>query len=174
MMETTNDNQFNNAAEMPDERPQFLKILCILSFVACGLMILVFSIGTMLLSLDESMVAEVWPQMVEANPAFESIDPVEFLHQFGMLCVYGLIATVFSLIGVIMMWRYEKIGLVIYAIAELSSNFFGLNMDMGEQEKSYGGTIFFILLDLVFIAMYFVNLKHMTKKTNNTFIQSGS
>ncbi len=173
-METSIDNQFNNNVEMPAERPQFLKVLCILSFVACGLMLLIYAFGTMVLGLNEEMIAGFWPQMVESNPAFESIDPMEFFHQFGMVCVYGLIATVFSLIGVIMMWRYEKIGLIVYAIAELATNFFGMNMDMGEQEKLYGGTIFFILMDLAFIAMYFVNLKHMNKNTNNTFIQSGS
>lgn len=170
-----NEIQFNSAEAMPEERPQFLKILCILSFVACGLLILVYSIGTMALAIDEEMIATFWTQVLEANPALENVDPLEFCYQFGMYCVYGLIATVFSLIGVIMMWRNEKIGFYLYVIAELSTNFFSLNIDMGEQEKSYGGLIFSIVIDLIFIAMYFVNLKHMNKNTNtDTFVQSGS
>lgn len=173
-METSNDNQFNNTIEMPVERPQFLKILCILSFVACGLLILVYSFGTMALAVDEAMIASFWSQVLESNPALENVDPLEFCHEFGMYCVYGLIATIFSLIGVIMMWRFEKIGFYLYAIAELSTNFFSLNINLGEEEKSYGGMIFSILIDLVFIGMYFVNLKYMNKNTNNTFIQSGS
>jgi hypothetical protein len=106
--------------------------------------------------------------MVESNPVFENIDPIEFFHAIGMVCIYGLIANIFSLTGVIMMWRYEKIGFFLYAIAELSSNFFSLDMDLGEQDKSYGGTILSIIIDLVFIGMYFVNLKYMNKNKTAT------
>ncbi len=60
------------------------------------------------------------------------------------------------------MWRLEKAGFFIYAIAELATNFFSLKMNTGE-ESSYGGTVFFIIIDLVFIALYFMNLKHMNK-----------
>lgn len=173
-METTNETLLNNPGEFQLERPQFLKILCILSFVACGLLILVYALGTMSLAVNEEMITAPWTQIVEANPTLENVDPIEFFHEVGMICVYGLIATIFSLIGVIMMWRYEKIGFYLYAIAELSTNFFSLNLKTGEEEKSYGGMIFFILIDLLFIAMYFVNLKYMNKQSNNTFIQSGS
>ena len=153
-------------------RPDFLKILCILSFVACGLWILLCSLGTVVLTLDEETIDKAWTKVVESNPQFENIEAVQFMHNFGMLCVYMLIANIFSLIGVIMMWRLEKIGFFVYVIAELSTHFFKL--DMGEQSQSNAGLIFGIIIDLIFIGMYLVNLKYMNKKNNNTFIQSGS
>jgi hypothetical protein len=155
------------------ERPQTLRILCILSFIGCGLMFLLYGIGSFFISMDEATIGTFWDKAVERSPELENVDPVAFFHEFGLYCIYGLIATVFSLIGVIMMWRLEKIGFYIYAVAELATNFFSVNMNTG-QEKSYAGTIFFIIVDLVFIVLYFMQLKYMNKKNNNTFVQTGS
>ena len=173
-MENTNYDQYLDESNTQPERPDFLKILCILSFVACGLMILVCLIGSMALSLDAETVNKAWEQVIASNPQLEELEPMEFMHSVGMWCVYTLIATVFSLIGVIMMWRLEKIGFIVYAVAELSTHFFTLDMGTNTKSQSSMGLIFGVVIDLVFIAMYFSNLKHMNKKNNNTFIQSGS
>ena len=172
-MESTNYDVYQTDTPNEPVRPDFLKILCILSFVACGLLILLCLLGTAVLGLDQETVDKVWVQVVETNPQFEDVDPMEFMHNFGMWCVYMIIATTFSLIGVIMMWRLEKIGFYIYVIAELSTHFFKL--DVGNPEsQSYSSLAFGMLIDLVFIFLYMRNLKYMNKKNNNTFIQSGS
>lgn len=172
-MDTTIDNDSTGMGSQAPQRPEFLKILCILSFIASGLMILIYLIGSFCLSLSEEMVSEAWTKVVESQPQLENVSATEFFHEVGMVSLYGLIINIFSLAGVIMMWRLEKIGFFIYAIAELAINFVGMNIDMG-QEKSYGGMIFSIVIDLVFIVLYAVNLKHMNKKNKNTFVQSGS
>jgi hypothetical protein len=154
------------------QRPESLKILCILSFIGCGLMLILYGIGSLFLSMDSTTIATFWDKVIESNPQLENADPVQFFHEFGMVCVYGLLATIFSLIGVIMMWRLEKIGFFLYAVAELATNFFSMNINSGE-EKSYGGVIFFVAIDLVFIVLYALNLKHMNRRNNNSFVQSG-
>jgi hypothetical protein len=153
-----------SAAEFPEspQRPEMLKVLCILSFIMCGLLLIAYSIGSMFISLKAETIAEVWEKVIESNPQFADRDPVEFFHEFGTVCLYGLIATVFSLVGVLMMWRLDRIGFFIYSVAELSTNLFSMS---GEAEtRSYGGTIFMVLLDLVFIALYFTQLKYMTRR----------
>src|SRR5688572_14933307 len=122
-MENISNDPQSHLLTLEEQRPEFLKTLCILSFIGCGLMILAYAIGTMSLGLTEEMIAQFWPQIVEKTPELEEVDPVVFFHDFGMVCVYSLIANIFSLIGVIMMWRLEKIGFFIYAIAELATNF---------------------------------------------------
>lgn len=159
-METNSSFQSNPAFSEP-ERPDFLKIICILSFVGTGLMILVFAIGSLLLAVDSQALEEVWPEVSKNNPQLENLDGPEFLNQVGWFCVYGLLANALSLIGVIMMWRLERMGFFLYALAELGANFLSLNLDMGGQQPGYGGMIFWMIVDLVFIALYFVNLKHM-------------
>jgi hypothetical protein len=155
-------------------RPDFLKILCILSFVACGLWILLCTLGAVFtLTMSPEMIEQVWAEIVKSTPEFEELDGVEFMHAVGMLCIYMIIANVFSLIGVIMMWRLERLGFFIYAIAELSTHFFSI--DAGKaKDQSIVGTVIMVLIDLAFIFMYFTNLKYMNKKNNNTFVQSGS
>ena len=162
-METTVENQFPEDMLSEPKRPDFLKILCILSFIACGLMILVFALGTMSLALDAETVDKFWGKVIESNPQFADEDPLDFFHKFGMFCLYSLIANIFSLAGVIMMWRLERVGFFIYALAELIPNF--ISIKVGNQEnESYVGLIVSLLIDLTFITLYFVNLKHMKKK----------
>jgi hypothetical protein len=156
-----NDTTSAEVQEAP-QRPEMLKILCILSFIMCGLLLIAYSVGTMFISLKAETINQVWDKVVESNPQFADRDPVEFFHEFGMICLYGLIATVFSLIGVIMMWRLDRIGFFIYTVAELATNLFSMSGD--NESRSLGGTIFMVLLDLVFIILYFTQLKAMTRR----------
>ncbi len=172
-MESPNYNMYQNDTENIPERPDFLKILCIFSFVSCGLWILVCALGTVVLTFDSAMIEKVWAQAIEDHPELSKIEPVQFMHDFGMWCIYSVIANIFSLIGVVMMWRLEKIGFFVYTIAELSTAFFWLSTASGE-EQSHSGTVFFIVIDLIFIGMYAANLKYMSRKNNNAYIQSGS
>jgi hypothetical protein len=166
-MENNYNDQFaNDLAPLPD-RPQFLKVLCILSFVACGLFILIYSLGSMAMGMSEETISGVWDKVIESQPQLESVNPVEFFHKVGKLCLYNLLTNIASLVGVILMWRLNKIGFVIYIIAELATNFMGLDMNVEGADKSSLSMIFSIAVDLVFIVMYALNLKYMNK-TNST------
>ncbi len=165
-MENNYNDQFaNDLAPLPD-RPQFLKVLCILSFVACGLFILIYSLGSMAMGMSEETISGVWDKVIESQPQLESVNPVEFFHKVGKLCLYNLLTNIASLVGVILMWRLNKIGFVIYIIAELATNFMGLDMNVEGADKSYLSMIFSIAVDLVFIVMYALNLKYMNKTTS--------
>ncbi len=170
MDDNFNNNFTNDTNPTLAQKPQFLKVLCILSIVACSLLIIIYTCGAFCLSLGQDSINSIWQKVIETQPQLEDVNPMEFFHEVGMVCLYALMANITALLGVIMMWNLNKIGFFIYAIAELSSNFFGLNMNVnGTETKSYTGTIFWILIDLIFIGMYFVNLKYMTKnKTQNS------
>jgi len=150
-------------AEPESERPQFLKILCILSFVASGLLLLIYAIGTLGLIMNEEIIGTFWNEAIKVQPVLENVDPIIFFHELGMICVYSLILNVISLIGIIMMWRLNKIGFYIYVFAEITANFLSLNLNTGEQNQAYSGLVFYIFIDLIFIGLYFMNLKHMNK-----------
>lgn len=165
-MENNYNDQFaNDLAPLPD-RPQFLKVLCILSFVACGLFILIYSLGSMAMGMSEETISGVWDKVIESQPQLESVNPVDFFHEVGKLCLYNLLTNIASLVGVILMWRLNKIGFVIYIIAELATNFMGLDMNVEGADKSSLSMIFSIAVDLVFIVMYALNLKYMNKTTS--------
>jgi len=68
-----------------------------------------------------------------------------------------------------MMWRLNKIGFFIYAVAEFITYFFGMDVSASsEKGNSYGSTIFMVILDIAFIAMYAANLKYMKKSAANS------
>jgi hypothetical protein len=107
-------------------------------------------------------------RMTESNPTINISDPAEFCKQIGMVGVLGLLAKTVTLIGAIMMWKLNKIGFFLYIAAELSTYFFGLDINASTEEgKSYGFLIFTIILDLIFVGMYALNLKHMNKERLN-------
>lgn len=161
------NNQFINDIAKAPEKPQFLKVLCILSFVACSLLILIYACGAFCLTLSAETVNSLWDKVIASQPQLAEMDPTVFFHEVGLVCVYSLLSNIASLVGVILMWRLNKIGFFIYAVAELASNFFGAGMNFnGAETKSYGGLIFWIVVDIVFIIMYFLNLKHMNKPQN--------
>lgn len=162
-MENNFNDQFQNDLAPLPERPQFLKILCILSFVTCGLLIIIYAIGSSLLGMGEETITSVWDKIIETQPQLESLDPVSTIHEIGKLCLYNLLLNIISLVGVIMMWRLNKIGLFIYAAAELATNFLGLDVGVAEDGKGYTSMIIWIIIDLIFIGMYAINMKRIQK-----------
>lgn len=167
-MENNNNLAFDNTMAPAPEKPQFLRVLCILSFINCGIMILIWTMCSCFLLIDENTVNGIWEKMVVSQPKLEDVDPMLFFHEVGTYGLIALFANVLSLIGAIMMWRLNKAGFIIYAVAELGIHFFSMRLNMG-QEQGYGGLIFSVLIDLAFIIMYTVNLKYMNKKQEPAF-----
>ncbi|MBA3682723.1 MAG: hypothetical protein H0W73_16410 [Bacteroidetes bacterium] len=163
-MENNFNDQFQNDLAPLPERPQFLKVLCILSFVACGLLIIIYAIGSICLGMSEETITSVWDKIVETQPQFENLDPVVTIYEIGKLCLFNLFANIISLAGVIMMWRLNKIGLFVYAAAELATNFLGMDVGVADGGKSYTSMIVWIIIDLAFVAMYAYNLKNIKPK----------
>jgi hypothetical protein len=162
-MENQFNNTFTNDLTPEPARPQFLKILCILTFVWSGILIILYLIGSMVLFIGEETSATIAEKIMETNPMIQIEDSSQFFHEIGIVCLLSLIANIGSLVGAIMMWNLNRIGLIIYAIAELSTNFFGLSINTGTEEKSYGMMIVTIIIDVAFIVMYAVHLKYMNK-----------
>ena len=165
-MENISENQFTNDMAAPPARPQFLKIICICSFVMSGLAILAYLFGTLLLGVSEETALKIFESMsASGNMQFSTDDPVEGIRALGMLCLIALGFNIVSLIGVIMMWNLNKIGFFVYVAGEFVVYFFGSDMNAStDDHKSYTGTIVMVVLDLAFVIMYFLNLKHMKKK----------
>jgi hypothetical protein len=165
-----------NNVEQP-KRSQFLKVLCILSFVMCGLSFL-SGIWGIYQSTPEAMqknieqVRSVNPEMADQmeNQLIEMQD-----NAYSKIAPYlALVYTLLSFLGVMMMWNLVKKGFYIYAIAEILP-YTGFVL-MGKNSLSMmgppGGSgaaiamgvmIFMVIIDLVFVALYAKNLKEMTK-----------
>ncbi|MCD4832714.1 MAG: hypothetical protein K8R31_02890 [Bacteroidales bacterium] len=115
-----------------NQRPTFLTVLCILTFIASGLGLLFGLIGLVAAGAIESF-AQYLPVGVDGGIVKSIITLV-------------LIAA--SLYGAIQMWKLQKLGFYIYAAANVILLIIGFG-------------IFPLIITAAFIVMYYLNLKVM-------------
>ncbi|HEX2617236.1 MAG TPA: hypothetical protein VHL57_06815 [Flavobacteriales bacterium] len=158
-----------NAGPMPGtpERPQGLKVICILAFILLSLAILAGLFGWMGMKMIASGTAEeMAAQSGDAN-AMAQIEEAKAkvaemgltVDQFASMCMYSALLGVVALIGAIMMWKLRKMGFYLFVVAEvlaialpfLMGGKPALNMQTG---ISWGITV-------LFMGLFANNLKHM-------------
>ncbi len=156
--------------------PKFLKTLCILSFIMCGLMLLFGLMGlkNLFMSAEDIMAMNPYMQkMQDNNPeSYQAI--LDSMQYKNISAIMGFLVPLISLTGVIYMWKMKKTGFYIYLIGEvlpylvvyltsgLSVMYASTSMmgDKGEMIINiFLGSV--VLFDIVFIILYALNLKHM-------------
>lgn len=156
------------------KRPQLLTVLCILSFIMCGISVL-----SNIYSLYQNQ-PEVMQKNIEQMRAFspEMADKMEDQilamadNPYMKIAPYlTFVYILVSFLGVIMMWNLKKNGFYIYAIAEILPYtgfiFMGKN-SLSMMSGGFGGAtagmiliIVMVVIDLVFVGLYAKNLKEM-------------
>lgn len=166
----------NNLTEQP-KRSQFLKVLCILSFVMCGISFL-SGIWSIYQSTPEAMQKNI-EQVRAVNPEMADQMENQFIEMqdnpYTKISPYlTLVYTLLSFLGVMMMWNLVKKGFYIYAIAEILpySGFIFMGKNSLSMMGPPGGNsamiamvamVIMVIIDLVFVGLYAKNLKEMTK-----------
>jgi uncharacterized Tic20 family protein len=176
-MEVANENQAFDEAMKESARPQFLTVLCVLSFIWCALSF-VYQVYSLVNNTPENMREKI-EKMREISP--ESADKLEKnldeMQDNGMMQVSAYLNisfTLLSFLGVLMMWKLKRSGFYIYTIAELipyvvtllvSSKSANMLNSMPSTYKNIAIVflIFMVLFDIAFIVMYGMNLKKMDK-----------
>ncbi|MEA3317214.1 MAG: hypothetical protein U9R54_04595 [Bacteroidota bacterium] len=115
------------------ERPAFLSVLCILTYIGSGLAILFSLLGMLGIGALAGMAAKFGA-------------PVEGGFAINSLLV--LVFAVASIYGAIMMWKLKKIGFYIYVAAQVLI-------------VAFGWSIFALVFALLFIGLYGLNFKHL-------------
>lgn len=109
-------------------RPELIARLGVLTFINCGVFILVYAFGALAMAVAGSMSAEEYRALVEQSMApwitDENREVVAWttglLHSNGLiLMVILLLRTAFRLVGAVGMWRGRRSGFHIYAAAQL-------------------------------------------------------
>ncbi len=167
-----------NANEGIVKVPKFLKTLCTLSFVMCGLMILmqVWTLKKVYLPSEQDLVMEQQQlEMVQSNNPRSYDAAVKSMESRGNQGIITLVMEVLAFIGVMQMLQLKKTGFYIYVFAELIPYIITLVMDgyqgMIAIAGSFGETMqtvawvvvgVTILIDLLFIFLYSKQLKFMS------------
>ncbi len=175
-METTND--FTTVVPAK-KRPDFLSVICILSFIGCGIAFLGGIYG-IIQNTPENMAKNI-EQVRAFNPAMadqleENMIAMQDNVYMQISPYLNFVYLLLSFLGVLMMWKLNKKGFYLYLAGELLP--YIPMLVMGKQTMSMMGSmggggaqaiglvvlVCMLVFDIVFIAMYGVNLKHMKQQ----------
>jgi hypothetical protein len=153
-------------AEKP-QRPMFLTILCVLSFIGNGVMIMgsIFAMIWMKIFRPMMEMAIEQDQAFQEDPVLQSMFGQNMFELFDYFpVIYGIMlgAALLNLAGVILMWKMKKGGFYLYTITELIppvSSLVILSMIFGG--LGIAMSLFNFIIPLGFVIMYGLNLKHM-------------
>jgi hypothetical protein len=176
-METNIDNSFNNDLSATPARPQFLSVLCILSWVMCGIMLISSLFGIVAKPSADAQKEQI-EQIRQFNPEAAVQMEAVLAEQSGsgqvLSTILGLLAVGLSFYGVLMMWKLKKTGFYLYIVGELLP-YIGMMFGgaaamsvlsaMGSAAQTAGTILIALMLivDIVFIVLYGLNIKHMNK-----------
>ena len=152
------------------QRPTFLSVLCILTFIGSGWGVLsnLFSLFTADL-LNSTVQMEQYSSMMDGMNAGETLSNYlssamttlqeTFVHA-REIHVMSLVLSIVSLLGAILMFRLRKFGFYLYTTAQILilfvvPYFVGFNFYVLSTLFASG------IFSLLFIILYAVNLKHM-------------
>jgi hypothetical protein len=175
-METIlNDEPANDILPEP-ARPQFLTILCILTWVCAGFMLIMSLLGIINKPSPEEQAEQIEKVRAMSPEAADKMEAAfEAQSDSGQILntLLGILAIAVSSIGAMMMWQLKKRGFQIYLIGELIP-YFGLLFAGTESFGTMASMIgmsasavlgiavgIMLLFDGIFIAMYASNLKYM-------------
>lgn len=127
------------------KRPAFLTVLCILSFIGAGIVIIALLLGALAGGMVEAAAGQVEAAGGEAT--------VETGGLWTLLIVQSIL-TIASLVGVIKMWKMQKQGYYIYVGASVAGIIAGIVLS--------GFAVGSLLFPVLFIVLYGLNLKHMS------------
>lgn len=170
-METSFDPAVNPEMPAAPARPQFLTVLCILTWVSCGFLLIMSIWGVAFKPTAEERYQSI-EQMREVNPEMadrmeEAFEAQENSNQTLGLAI-NLVAILLSALGAYMMWQLKKTGFYVYVGGEVLPYLGFLTGGSEAAMASLGGPAMagimlavMVILDLIFIGMYAANLKHM-------------
>lgn len=139
--------------EEPTKRPVFLSILCVLSFIGNGFMIILGFFGLMGTRNPEA-IEEAIDEAIATSPMLEeSLERTPGLIENlpSIFSIY-LVAAVLCLFGAILMWRLKRAGFFVFAGGKVIK-IAGVGLILS--------TINAWFFPLLMIVLYGLNLKHM-------------
>lgn len=136
------------------QRPVFLTVLCILSFIAAGISIIGLAIGSAAKGAVETAGASIDYSQIEGMEGMQEIQSQAQAAFSWPSMIGAIVLTLIGLFGVIKMWKLQKQGYYIYTGAAVVGMI--LPVVLGA-----GFSVFGAVITIAFIVMYGLNLKAM-------------
>lgn len=147
------------------KRPQFLTVLCILTYVGSGLAIFAGIIGILMMGAMETLTSNLSDMSDLSNTTGPDLENMYRWTKISQ--ILALIGAVLCLVGALVMWNLKKNGFYIYVFGQiipLIGSFMTMNSVFSSSPFAGFGVFAMIIgsmFPLAFIIMYGINLKHM-------------
>ena len=141
-----------NTSSNMNERPVFLKVLCILSWIGSGIQIFVSTLYS--LFINESVKQEMYNLL----PNQEMIDMYkDIFNLMDKTSIWYLILYLGNVAFVYMIWNFKKMGFYGYCLIQVLILLVPYSVNPFEFNQLLISAIF----PIIFIVLYGVNLKHL-------------
>ena len=148
-----------NPFEEVKKRPQFLTVLCILSFVGIGIGVISALYSLLTFSSTIEMMNR-YGDLMSSSPFGGMVDS---LIKWGQtLYAIQIVANLVCLAGVLMMWKLKKSGFFIYIVGEIAPAIASFALMGGYGPLGTMAMIMGTIFPIAFIIMYGLNLKYMS------------
>ena len=144
------------------ERPTFLTVICILSFIGVGFVV----ISNIVALIGGGVSKAIMESTEEVMQAMETVEEVpivgesvtKIVSNASTMAAINIIAALVVLVGVLMMWSLKKTGYYIYIVGEIAPVIALIVLG-----GLLGGfmAIFSSFIAILFIILYGLNVKHM-------------
>lgn len=145
-METLDNNEISTTIN----RPQFLTVLCILSWIMGGLVIVISLIMVLIKNKFADLITEMNSEQRKQMQLF--------YENYDFFTYSNIIYYLLSIFAVILMYRLNKTGFYLYIVTHILINF---SQYIFTPFVIDGSFIFSMIILLGFFGMYGANLKYM-------------
>jgi hypothetical protein len=144
-------------------RPQFLTVLCILTYIGVGIGI-IGSIGAWWAMRFLSNTMQQNGGELEGLPGMDDPQKIEqtlaMMKYSNAMMISGILCSLTCLLGALQMWKQKKSGFYIYVAGEIAPFFVSL-VCLGTS-TIIGWGVLGLIIPLLFIVLYTLNFKHLS------------
>ena len=141
-----------NTSSNMNERPVFLKVLCILSWIGSGIQIFVYTLYSIFI--NESVKQEMYNLL----PNQEMVDMYkDIFNLMDKTSIWYLILYLGNVAFVYMIWNFKKMGFYGYCLIQVLI----LLVPYSVNPFDFNQLLLSAIFPIIFIVLYGVNLKHL-------------
>ncbi len=169
MIQETNPDVLNFGENSKPKIPSGLNVLTILTFIGCG----VFGLFTLLMPVFYKFLAGVMDKAASSGKDFTAKELAEMekgkaaielvTNNMVPVIIIGMIGIVLCFIGALWMRKFKKDGYWMYVAGELAPLIAGFFLLGSKQYTSVWSYVFGIGIPVLFVVLYTMQRKHLTK-----------
>lgn len=146
------------------KRPQFITVLCVLTFIGCALAFFGAIWGYFSIKASSALLENMGNAEGDTYGMMSGVQDamIKAVENAIPNLIIGIVCSLLCLYGALQMWKLKKIGFFIYAVGEITPAIAGFLLGGGGLIGG-AGAIMGLLLAIVWIVLYAVNLKHMNQ-----------